>query len=49
MVEPMPGAHGLGGQIAAILGVDRRMQRHARLREALIALGSKKFRTRVLS
>ena len=25
----MPGAHGLGGQIAAILGIDRRMQRHA--------------------
>ena len=29
MVEAMPGAHGLGGQIAAILGIDRRMQRHA--------------------
>src|SRR5262249_62245647 len=29
MIEPMARAHGLGGEVAAILGVDGRMERHA--------------------
>src|ERR1700730_811164 len=29
MVEPVSGANGLGGEITAILGIDRRMERHA--------------------